>query len=235
MTARKVTRILNRIVDYLVFVIMITCFLIGSYALYDSYLVYKEANPSTIMKWRPGVNSPAEERGAPEDMVAWLTMDDTTIDYPIMQGKDNHEYLNKNPYGEYSLAGSIFLDSRNASDFSDTYSLVYGHHMDHGAMFGAIDAFIEEKYYDNHRTGKLVIGSSVYRLKTFALVEALAEVGEIFELEDGTLEYVRNHAKHLNPEDFPAEEDRYIALSTCKFPDTTERTILFAKLISVKE
>lgn len=43
-------------------------------------------------------------------MVAWLTIDDTKIDYPVMQGKDNTEYLNKDPYGDYALAGSIFLD-----------------------------------------------------------------------------------------------------------------------------
>ncbi|MBR1845920.1 MAG: class B sortase, partial [Oscillospiraceae bacterium] len=63
-----------------------------------------------------------------------------------MQGETNGKYLNTDPYGEYSLSGSIFLDSRNAGDFSDSYSLVYGHHMADGMMFGALDAFFDEGY-----------------------------------------------------------------------------------------
>lgn len=55
-----------------------------------------------------------------------------------MQGEDNMEYLNKDPYGDYSLSGSIYMDSRNTSDMSDDYLLLYGHHMENDYMFGSI-------------------------------------------------------------------------------------------------
>ena len=79
-------------------------------------------------------------------MVGWIVVDDTNIDYPVMQGYDNSQYLNLDPYGEYSLSGSIFLDSRNSSDFTDPYSIIYGHHMEYGKMFGAIDDYLDDQY-----------------------------------------------------------------------------------------
>ena len=69
------------------------------------------------------------------------------------RGKENYEYLNKDPYGEFSLSGSIFLDARNDPDFKDDYSLIYGHHMEKGAMFGALDDFQDRAYFDQRRSG----------------------------------------------------------------------------------
>ena len=60
------------------------------------------------------------------DVCAWLTLDGTEVDYPILQGEDNYEYLNKNVYGEFALSGSLYLDSNNSRDFTDKYSLIYG-------------------------------------------------------------------------------------------------------------
>lgn len=78
-----------------------------------------------------------------------MTIDDTNIDYPVMQGEDNNEYLNKDPFGNYALSGSIFLDRRNNPEFKDYYSLIYGHHMEHGMMFGAIDEYLNEDYFNS--------------------------------------------------------------------------------------
>ena len=117
---RKTVRFFDGIVDRAFLLLSLLIFLIGMYSLYDSYLVYQQAGGSDIFKFKPGY----EGEGAPEkeivgNMVSWLTVDDTNIDYPVMQGEDNMEYLNTDPFGEYSLAGSIFLDNRNSPDFSD--------------------------------------------------------------------------------------------------------------------
>ena len=64
-----------------------------------------------------------------KDVVGWITIFDTHISYPVVQGKDNQEYLNKDVFGKFSFSGSIFLDYRNACDFTDSYSIIYGHHM----------------------------------------------------------------------------------------------------------
>ena len=129
-TLKRIVRILDQVTDACLFLIFFLCFLMGLYALYDGYLVYMNSNYTSLLKYKPGDESDADtNKKITDDMVAWLTLDDTNVDYPVMQGEDNNEYLNKDPVGDYSLSGSIFLDSRNASDFSDFYSFIYGHHM----------------------------------------------------------------------------------------------------------
>ena len=225
-------RLTSRFVDFVLLIFFLLLFLIGGYTMYDTVLIYDAAGGGDLRSFRPMAAGESGEEGyvwdmsaLSKDVVAWLTVDGTEIDYPVMQGVDNNEYLNKDPFGEYSLAGSIFLDSRNAPDFSDPYSLIYGHHMEYGRMFGALDAFLDREYFDAHRTASLTVADRVHRIRFFACVEADASVQEIFAPNetDGTLDYVREHALIWRE---PAE-GRLVALSTCKFPQTTERIIVF--------
>ena len=57
------------------------------------------------------------------DTVAWLTLEDTTVDYPIVQGKDNFEYLSINFYGDYYAGGTLFLDADNDPKFNDQFNM----------------------------------------------------------------------------------------------------------------
>ena len=99
-----------------------------------------------------------------------------------MQGKTNAEYLNKDPYGEFSLSGSIFLDNRNDKTFSDPYSLLYGHHMEYGAMFGALDEYKDKSYFEAHRTGLLTVtNGDEYNIRFFAACKAQATEKVIFD------------------------------------------------------
>lgn len=74
-----------------------------------------------------------------EDVVGFIHFESAGISYPIVQGRDNDEYLHTDVYGNSSVAGSIFLDSDNKSDFTDTASIIYGHHMRNGSMFGSLE------------------------------------------------------------------------------------------------
>ena len=94
-------------------------------------------------------------------MCAWLTVDGTKIDYPVVQGETNLEYINQDIYGEFALSGSIFLDSRNDRKFIDSYSLLYGHHMDNGAMFGDVMNYKEKEYFESHKTGTLYLNEQL--------------------------------------------------------------------------
>jgi sortase B len=82
------------------------------------------------------------------------------------------DYVNMNPLGEYSLTGSIFLDSDNASDFSDFNSILYGHNMMPEVMFGNVKEYRSETYFDSHRYGMLYYGGRAYGLNIFAMIEA---------------------------------------------------------------
>lgn len=233
---KKIIRIFDRIEDTILFLICILLFLVGLYALVDSYLVYQHANDDSLLKYKYGYESDDEEGEIKGNMVAWLTVDDTNIDYPVMQGENNEEYLNKDPYGEYALSGSIFLDSRNKADFTDHYSLIYGHHMEGKYMFGSLHYFLKEKYFKKHQTGELIVGDTTYNMKLFAVmnVEATQEIifGPTEFAQSEVLNYVKDHAEICDGEiaDQLTTEDRIVAMSTCKYPNSIYRIVVFAKL-----
>ncbi|MCH5190575.1 MAG: class B sortase [Oscillospiraceae bacterium] len=228
----KVIGYIDRATDIVLLLFFLILVLIGGYTMYDTVLIYDLAGGDDLRSFKPLItdveNGGWDMSALSPDVVAWLTVDGTNIDYPVLQGHDNNEYLNKDPFGGYSLSGSIFLDARNASDFSDPYSLIYGHHMEYGKMFGALDDFLDEDYFEAHRTATLIVSDRVYAIKFFACIEADSSVNEIFAPNEtqGTLSYVQKNAAILRE----PEGDKLIALSTCKFPQTTERIIVFGVL-----
>lgn len=233
-TVRKTLIFLNKSVDRAVAVVSLILFLICLYAMIDAYMVFAGANDAGILRFKPDLSHPEALAELSADAVAWLSVDDTKIDYPVMQGENNEEYLNKDPYGNYSLSGSIFLDARNTSDFSDHYSLVYGHHMEYGAMFGALDAFIDKAYLDAHKTGTLIVlNGKNYKIDFFAACKTQATEKTVFnptEITNGALlDYLRAHAAVFEPEAVSADS-RIIGLSTCQSAESYERIIVFGTL-----
>ena len=151
-----------------------------------------------------------------------------------MQGENNTEYLNKAPNGEFSLSGSIFLDSRNDKSFGDPYSLIYGHHMEYGAMFGSLDGYADREYFDAHKTGTLtVIKGAEYKITFFASCKAQATDKVIFDPPESSnqalLEYLNKHAIIYDPHGVSAGS-KLIALSTCQSAESNERMIVFGTL-----
>lgn len=232
---RKTIRMLDKCEDIFLLILCLLVFLIGLYALADSYLVYQHANDSSILKFKPGYEGEEPERPIVGNMAAWLTIDDTNIDYPVMQGESNEEYLNKDPYGAYSLSGSIFLDSRNAADFSDGYSLIYGHHMEGGYMFGALHSFLEQDFFERHRHGELIVGDIAYEIEIFAVLDTEATQAHIFApteyRQEEVLEYIQKNAAICDRTVCDRrEEGKLLGMSTCKYPDSVYRVVLFGML-----
>jgi sortase B len=231
---RKVVFFLDTISDKALFIFFIFLLFIGLYSIYDSYLLYKGSEDDSLLKYKYDYGEDNNDnRKILPSKVAWVTIDNTTIDYPVMQGQDNIEFLNKNPFGEYSLSGSIFLDCRNKSDFSDKYNLIYGHHMSNGGMFGVLDKYCKGNYLKTHNKGMLIVGDFCYDISLFCVFMADATDSTIFSLKNNTdiLGYVEKIAIITDEELKKKSEDKkLIALSTCKYPDTTERTIVLGFL-----
>ena len=87
-----------------------------------------------------------ELRALNPDTVAWLTLDGTAIDFPIVQGEDDMTYINTDVYGNFSMSGSIFLDSNCDPSFREPYALVYGHHMSDHVMFTDLDLYKDAEF-----------------------------------------------------------------------------------------
>ncbi len=230
---RKTIRIVNKGIDRIILIVSLLIFLICIYAMIDAVMVFYNANDQSVLKFKPqGKEEAAVLRELSDDAVAWLTIDGTHIDYPVMQGKDNFEYLNKDPYGDYALSGSIFLDSRCDGEFKDAYSLLYGHHMDYGAMFGALDEFIKPEYFSSHRTGTLLtVGGEEYKITFFAALKAPADEDVIFDpsntANDKLLDYIKTNAAIYEES---TGQDHIIALSTCQSAENIERMLVFGIL-----
>lgn len=230
MSARKFWIKMNILYERFMLLVFTAVLLIIIYTLYDSWYIYDKANID-LMKYKPaeGSSVPAD---APitDDMVAWITMDDTNIDYPIMQGDNNLEYLNMNPYGEYSLSGSIFLDSRNKPDFSEQYLIIYGHHMEYGAMFGALDEYLDSVYLKAHSDGELLVGREnikKYRLKVFAGAKINIFKDEVF-FDPGIKEPEKLIKEYAAVYDQTVERSEHIiVLSTCIEPVSQNRLLVF--------
>ena len=84
------------------------------------------------------------------DVVAWIYCPGTPINYPIVQAEDNDYYLYRLINGQQNKNGTIFMDFRNESDFTDWNTLVYGHNMNNGSMFGTLPDYVEQKFYNEH-------------------------------------------------------------------------------------
>lgn len=121
--AFKVARTGNRVLEILAALLILAMLLYGGYSLWDTYQIYHNAfSDQELMEYKPAggeENSPTlqELQKINPDVCAWLTVDDTNIDYPVVQGETDMEYINKDVYGNFAYSGAIFLDSQNHPDF----------------------------------------------------------------------------------------------------------------------
>lgn len=106
------------------------------------------------------------------DVVSWITIPGTNIDYPLLQGKDNNQYLHKDMEGRDSAAGAIFLDYGDKADLSSRHNIIYGHHMKNGTMFKDIVKYKDQQYFDEHQDIILYTPDREIHLKALAAVVA---------------------------------------------------------------
>ena len=90
------------------------------------------------------------------DIVAWIYIEGTKINYPIVQGEENSYYLKHLFSGEWNGSGCIFLDFRNDASFADRHSIIYGHHMKNGTMFTDLDKYKKQEFFDEHPVALLI-------------------------------------------------------------------------------
>ena len=166
------------------------------------------------------------------DSVAWLYIPDTNIDYPIMQSGDNEYYTHRAADGSYLYAGSLFMDYRCSSDFSDFNSVIYGHNMGNGTMFADIPNYENEEYFMEHSYGWLTTDDNVRLIDFFAVARTVDTSG--LYLADSTFEkwdsQLRNCAS-IYKEIEVTESDHLLMLSTCTGAEGSSRTILAGKII----
>lgn len=101
-----------------------------------------------------------------DDIVGWIYVPGTRINYMVAQGETNNTYLRHLPNGEYSENGTIFMDmDGTAPGMVDQQTTLYGHHMNDGAMFEPIDASMDQKVFDTFKKVYYITPEMTYVLK----------------------------------------------------------------------
>ena len=164
-----------------------------------------------------------------EDVVGWIYVDALPdISYPIVKGKDNQTYLHQTYEKNYNFAGTIFVDYENSGDFSDCNTLVYGHNMKNGSMFGHLKKFREDdKLYKQDKYFWILTPERNYRYEiisayttgvnsdTYTLFKG---PGEEFEKY---LETIKGYSEIQTDDTDLTIKDRIVTLSTCTGNEST--------------
>ncbi len=169
------------------------------------------------------------------DVVGWLYCEGTEINYPIVQSSDNDYYLRRLLDGTWNIAGSIFLDYRNASDFSDWNSIVYGHNMKNDSMFGSLEKYKNQDYYEEHPVCYLLTPDKDYKIEliggyTTSTDASLAySIPVTSEERDKLIEQVQRTST-FQADIQISDQDRLITLSTCAYDFDNARYVLVGVL-----
>lgn len=184
----------------------------------------------------------ADIYAANNDFIGWITIDDTAVDYPVMQSKDNPNFYLKHSFEKsYSDYGVPYVQEDCAVDLSDNL-VIYGHHMNNGSMFSDLCKYTDEGFYENHKT------IHFDTLEDFGSYEIIAVFKTVAYSENGFKYYhfVDAHSKAefdsyveqckalaLYDTDVTAEYgDKLITLSTCEYSQTNGRLVVVARKVA---
>lgn len=156
------------------------------------------------------------------DIVGWIYFENEDISYPILYSGDDDKYLRKAYTGKDVMAGSIFMEGNNSSDFSDAHTIIYGHNMKDLSMFGKLRYYASDKnYISNHEYFQIITEEKKYRYRiiSYKVVSEDSDVYTVFKNGGREFEmFVRNvlqKGSYLNNTEVIDSMDHLITLSTC--------------------
>lgn len=166
------------------------------------------------------------------DVIGWIRIPDTNVDYPIVQADDNDKYLHTSFEGEESIAGTVYLDFESDSDMMGFNNILYGHNMKNGSMFKDIVKYKDQSYFDEHKYFEIYTPERTIRLKAISCYYAKAEPivrKTRFKTRESYEAFIKEIIKpcawYEMPE-FPI--DSLYTLVTCSYEVNDARTILYA-------
>ena len=245
----------------LVLIIAIGVFCFAAYNLYHIYTEYKKGTDeyNEIEQMAVTDRAPEKEetagpdsnpqppitvdfeklRSINQDVIGWIYVEALEgVNYPIVQGEDNEFYLHKTYEKNYNFAGTIFVDYENSSDFSDCNTLIYGHNMKNGSMFGSLKKFTEDQsVYDKSRYFWILTPEKNCRYEivsayttgvdsdTYTLFKGPGEEFEQYLKNIRGYSEIKTEAEELNI------KDKIVTLSTCTGNEAT-RFVVQGRLVN---
>ena len=235
-------RVLSVLTDAFALVMLVVVLIVGIYALWDSHQVYSGASAAQWLPYRPidGQTTSYDQLvGINPEVVGWLNVYGTNIDYPVCQSKTKAlKYVTADAFGEYSMSGSLFVASHDDATFTKPRTIIYGHHMAREMMFGSIDNFMDEGYLYAHEHGQLFANGRDWGLVMEGVIETEAHDQMIYgSYPEDVAEYgraLRERCAVARRDWDPGPNDRYVLMSTCSDETTEGRIVLVARLTNQK-
>lgn len=170
-----------------------------------------------------------------KDAIGWLYCPDTVINYPLVQGEDNDRYLHKDLDGRYLVSGTLFADYRNGALKEDVNYIIYGHNMKNGTMFGLLNKYKDQAYYDRHPVIYFLTPEGNYRLELFAGLVVKRD-DKIYNPKPKREEFAELLKDYRVRSTFKSDveleaDDTVVTLSTCSYEFDNARYIVLAKLM----
>ena len=179
----------------------------------------------------------AQLKSVNEDIVGWLRIRALDISYPVVQGEDNDFYLHRTFEKTDNFAGCLFFNYLNKPDLTDQNTIVYGHNMRNGSMFGKLKQFREEGKFEKSKFFWIFTPDFIYQYRIFAATVVnktglTYQTGFTDEQFDEFIDYAFEHSEIEAGDVEVTKEDRIVTLSTCTGDDST-RFAVMGKLAQV--
>ncbi len=244
--ARKIIKFFDNLINIIIIIFLIIALIISVYAIYDTFATYEKAVlTDDILKYRPPqigqkFSLDGLHEDVNEDICGWVRIENTKVDYPVVKGEDNSEYLTLDYKREYSATGSVFLDYRNNFDFKDDFSILYGHNLKANLMFAEVRNFKNQEYFDEHINGVLYTADQVYKIefKYFEDIDAFSSIYGLTDTANGNNQLVLDEFEKnaITKSDIEiSKDDKLILFSTCNTIGGDDRAVLLGKLIPTDE
>jgi len=260
---RPVVRFTDHVIDGLFVVLMLFLLLCAIYIKMDSDSVYQGADPKRWIQYKPDfpddVISFEELQKKNPDVLGWLTIFGTSIDYPLLHDpEDNFYYLTHNSLKEPNGSGAIYLDNKNNSNLTDFNNIIHGHHMENHKMFGDLALFTDAEFFEKHEFGNLFFRGQDNGIQIIAAILAEAYDSKLYNTEVQTEEekvelinHIYEKALFVRGVDLTNKDqserqrqllkqsitspitphDTLFLFSTCNLRETNGRYIVVAKLL----
>lgn len=150
-------------------------------------------------------------------IIGWITIPDTTIDYAIVQGEDNDYYLHHNALKEENYAGAVFVDYRNETPFQEAHTIVYAHNVKHGTMFAPLEKYMDEDFFQEHPVYYIYTPEGNYEIEIFSFytTTATSDAYELYQVSEHVSSW--QLASLYQKDVVINEEDHIVTLSTCSY------------------
>lgn len=193
-------------------------------------MLVEDATPPFRVNWK-------DLKAVNEEVAGWIYVDAVpSINYPVLHGKDNDTYLHQTFKNQYLYSGSIFSDYHNAADFTDPNTIVYGHNMKDGSMFGKLKELKDQAVYDANPFFWILTPEGSYRYHIFSVFTAGVD-SETYTLhgQNGkdflAWEEEMQKASEVKNDVPLSKYDKTVILSTCT-GDASTRTVVIGKCVS---